>query len=78
MGELKQVAASNIAKRLEDYVAENNTTKEAVAQSIGCSRTALYQKLSGNSTFTLFEGYQLSLLFGCQVSDFFSTSPAVA
>lgn len=72
MDDLKLVAASNIAERLEDYVSENNTTKEAVAQAIGCSRTALYQKISGNSTFTLFEGYQLALLFGCQVSDFFA------
>lgn len=77
MDDLKQLAASNIAERLEDYVSEHNTTKEAVAQTIGCSRTALYQKISGNSTFTLFEGYQLSLLFGCQVSDFF-TAPALA
>lgn len=72
MDDLKQLAASNIAKRLESYVAENNTTKEAVAQEIGCSRTALYQKVSGNSSFTLFEGYKLALLFGCQVSDFFA------
>lgn len=76
MDELKQLAASNIAERLEKYVAEHNTTKEAVAQAIGCSRTALYQKISGNSTFTLFEGYQLARLFGCEVSEFFTASSA--
>lgn len=72
MDDLKQVAASNIADRIEDYITENNTTKDAVARSIGCSRTAFYQKLSGNSSFTLLEGYQLACLFGCQVSDFFA------
>jgi len=76
MDELKQIAVSNISKRLEAYTVENNTTKDAVARAIGCSRTALYQKLSGNSTFTLFEGYQLAKLFGCQVADFFTEAPA--
>lgn len=77
MDELKQVAITNISKLIEDYVAENGTTKDAVARSIGCSRTALYQKLSGNSNFTLFEGYQLSKLLGCQMVDFFTETHAV-
>ena len=76
MDELKQVAASRIAERLDDYVAKHGTTREAVANAIGCSRTAFYQKLSGNSPFTLLEGYQLSLLFGCQVDDFFTAPTA--
>ena len=77
MEELKLAAAKNIADRLDDYVKAHNTTREVVAQEIGCSRTALYQKLSGNSAFTLFEGYKLSLLFGCEVSEFFSLAPSV-
>lgn len=74
MDDMKQIAAANISKRLNDYVAENGTTKDAVAREIGCSRTALFQKLSGNSSFSLFEGYALSRLFGCSVNDFFVTA----
>lgn len=74
MDELKSMAARNISERLDSYVSENNTTRDAVAKAIGCSRTAFYQKLNGNSAFTLFEGYQLSTLFGCQMSEFFAPS----
>ena len=71
MDEYKQLAIDNIAQRIDDYIDEHSTTKEAVAKAIGCSRTALYQKLRGESTFTLYEGYQLAKLFGCQMTDFF-------
>lgn len=74
MDDLKRIAAANISQRLEAYISEHDTTMFAVAQEIGCSRTALYQKLSGKSTFSLFEGYRLSQLFGCNVSDFFTAA----
>lgn len=71
MDELKRIAAANIAEHLERYMAEHAATMLDVAGEIGCSRTALYRKLNGISSFSLFEGYKLAQLFGCSVSDFF-------
>lgn len=72
MNDLRQKAADNISSRVNEFVTENGRTIESIANEIGCSRTAFYQKLHGNSNFTLSEGYKLSKLLGCEVAAFFS------
>ena len=72
MDELKQRAADNISSRIKSFIDERGLTNDEVAQEIGCSRTALYQKLRGNSSFSLYEGYLLSRMLGCSIEEFFT------
>lgn len=58
-----------ICGHVDDYVNENNTTKVALAQQMGMSRSALYEKLDGKRRWLLDEAIELADLMGCELTD---------
>ncbi len=51
----------NCAEELKRKIMEQNTTLEAVAQTIGVNRSTLYRKLrSGGKTLTVSEVFKIS------------------
>lgn len=51
---------TTIQEAVEAYIAETNSTKEALAKKLGMGRTSLFSKLRGASEFSLEEAYLLS------------------
>ena len=62
----------SIQQAVSDYVADNNTTKEALAKDLGFKRSAFYMKLRGDSDFTLSEAFRLSKKIGCTVDELYA------
>lgn len=60
-----------IHQAVSEYVADENTTKDALAKELGFSRSAFFMKLRGDSEFTLSEAYRLSRVIGCTVDDIY-------
>lgn len=66
---------NEIKKRLGSYLLVNRKTKKEVAQCLGIAPSALCNKLSGRSDFTLSEGAKLSRLFNCALDDLVDKAP---
>ena len=58
-----------IKQNVDNYIDEHSTTKDAVAKSIGISRSSLYDKLSGKRPWMLSEVIDLASYMGCTVND---------
>ena len=58
-----------IKERIGAFLARTGTTREELADKLGMSRTALYQRLSGEVEFKLGEGFELAEILGCTVDD---------
>ncbi len=58
-----------IKANINQFVKERGTTKDAVADAIGISRSSLYDKLSGKRPWMLVEVIGLSNYMGCTVND---------
>lgn len=58
-----------IQQAVSDYVADNDTTKDALAKELGFGRSAFFMKLRGDSEFTLGEAYRLSRTLGCSIDE---------
>ena len=67
----------NIKGNIEDYVKRSQTTIAALAKSIGISRSAFYDKLSGKRPWLLDEAIALADCMGCTVTELL-TAPKVA
>ena len=57
---------------VNEYVVNNNTTKEALAKSADIGRTSFFSKIRGASEFSLSEAYRLSSIIGCSIDDLYS------
>lgn len=66
-----------VHEAVSDYVADSNTTKEALAKELGFGRSAFFMKLRGDSEFTLAEAYRLSRTLGCSIDDLYAMTQAV-
>lgn len=58
-----------IKERLAAYVARTGTSKRDVANALGISLPTLYNKLRGDSEFTLAQAFALADMMGCSVDD---------
>lgn len=67
--------AKNINAHVDLYIDAHEVKKEFVAEAIGVSRTAFYQKLRGASSFDAHEAYKLANLIGCTVDELLTTCP---
>ena len=61
-----------IQQAVSDYVADSNTTKEALAKELGFGRSAFFMKLRGDSEFTLSEAFRLSRTIGCTIDELYA------
>ena len=61
----------SVKEAIEDYIAEENITKEALAVSLDMSRSSFFMKLRGANDFTLSEAYQLSRKLDCTLDEFY-------
>jgi DNA-binding XRE family transcriptional regulator len=59
----------SINERIKKYVKDNNTTREALANGIGISRSSLYDKIGEKSPWTLDEAIAMADFMGCTVQD---------
>ena len=66
-----------IQQAFNDYVSENNTTKDVVAAKLGFSRSTFFMKLRGDSEFSLSEAHRVAQLLGCSMEDLFAMTQAV-
>jgi len=58
-----------IKERLAIYAARTGASKRDVAKHLGISLQTLYNKLRGESEFTLAQAFALADLMGCSVDD---------
>ncbi len=65
-----------VQQAVSDYVADSNTTKDALAKELGFGRSAFFMKLRGDSEFTLGEAYRLSRVLGCSIDELHSMTQA--
>lgn len=65
---------TNIKRNIEAYVSEHDTTKGALASSIGISRSSLYEKMDGKRPWLLDEIIALASVMGCRESDLWTMS----
>lgn len=65
---------TNIKRNIEAYVSEHDTTKGALASSIGISRSSLYEKMDGKRPWLLDEIMALASVMGCRESDLWAMS----
>ena len=59
----------SINERIKKYAKDNNTTREALANGIGISRSSLYDKINERSPWTLDEAIAMADFMGCSVQD---------
>ena len=65
-----------VYEAVSDYVADNSTTKDAVAESLEIGRSTFFMKVRGASEFTLPEAYRLSRMLGCSIDDLYEMTQA--
>ncbi len=73
---MREQMVNNINAWVDDYCQRNNVKKEAVAESIGMSRSTFYVKLSGKTDFSIFDAVEMSKLFNCSVSELLDVTPS--
>lgn len=61
---------------VSDYVADHNTTKDALIKKLNFGRSSFFSKVRGESEFTLGEAYRLSRELGCTLDDFYAMTEA--
>ena len=66
----------DIKEAVDDYLDDNEMTKEALAEELGMSRSALFNKLRGSNELTLPEAYKLSRLLSCTLDELFAMTVA--
>lgn len=62
-------SSKHISAHVSRFVDSNDTTKGAVANRLGISRTTLYEKLSGASRWSLDEAIGLADIMECDLTD---------
>lgn len=61
----------SIKERVGAYLARTGRSKGDLAMDLRVSKTALYQKLNGQTDFSLVEARRLAQTLGCTIDDLF-------
>lgn len=69
---------SNIKRSIEAYVSDHDMTKGTLANSIGISRSSLYEKMDGKRPWLLDEIIALASVMGCKESDLWAERTAAS
>ena len=67
----------NLQEKVGRYVEANGTTMSAVADSLGISRSSLFNKLRGSNEFSLSEAFGLSRMLGLSLDELYRLTEAV-
>lgn len=73
---LKGKQMPTIKDAVDQYLGDNNMTKEVLAEELGMGRSALFNKLRGSNEFSLPEAYKLSRMLGCTLDDLYEMTAA--
>lgn len=66
----------NLQEKVGRYVEANETTMSAVADSLGISRSSLFNKLRGSNEFSLSEAFSLSRMLGLSLDELYQLTKA--
>lgn len=66
----------NLQEKVGRYVETNGTTMSAVADSLGISRSSLFNKLRGSNEFSLSEAFSLSRMLGLSLDELYQLTEA--
>lgn len=66
----------NLQEKVGRYVEANGTTMSAVADSLGISRSSLFNKLRGSNEFSLSEAFSLSRMLGLSLDELYQLTEA--
>ena len=61
----------NLQETVGQYAEAKETTKEAIADQIGMSRSSFFNKLRGSFEFSLSEAFKLSRILDVSLDDFY-------
>lgn len=61
----------SIKERVGAYLAKTGRSRMELASDLHVSKTALYQKLNGQTDFSLDEARRLARTLGCSIDDLF-------
>lgn len=61
----------NLQEKVGQYAEAKGTTRDAIADKIGMSRSSFFNKLRGSYEFSLSEAFKLSRILGISLDDFY-------
>lgn len=67
----------NLQEKVGEYAEASGTTREAIADKMGISRSSFFNKLRGSYEFSLSEAFTLSRILGVSLDDFYRLTKAV-
>lgn len=67
----------NLQEKVGEYAEAKGTTREAIADKMGISRSSFFNKLRGSYEFSLSEAFTLSRILGVSLDDFYRLTKAV-
>lgn len=66
----------NLQEKVGEYAEAKGTTREAIADKMGISRSSFFNKLRGSYEFSLSEAFKLSRILGVSLDDFYRLTKA--
>jgi DNA-binding XRE family transcriptional regulator len=61
----------NLQEKVGQYAKAKGTTKNAIADELGISRSSFFNKLRGSYEFSFGEAYRLSRILGVSLDDIY-------
>ncbi len=59
----------NLSEKVNEYAETNGVTRDELADSLGMSRSSLFNKVRGSYEFSLSEAYTLSRILGVSLDE---------
>lgn len=59
----------NLSEKVNEYAEMNGVTRDALADSLGMSRSSFFNKVRGSYEFSLSEAYALSRILGVSLDE---------
>lgn len=60
-----------LQEKVGQYVEANGTTRDAIADQLGISRSSFFNKLRGSYEFSLSEAFNMSRVLGVSLDEFY-------
>lgn len=67
----------NLQEKIDEYVDANGTTRDAIAEKLGMSRSSFFNKQRGSNEFSLSEAFNLSRILGVSLDELYALIAAV-
>lgn len=66
----------NLSEKVNEYAETNGVTRDALADSLGMSRSSFFNKLRGSYEFRLSEAHALSRILGVSLDELYELAVA--